>query len=253
MRDVLGLIVGGYERGGTTVIQHILANHPELDSGFESGLLLAPTPIEFLNPEYHEYNRSLIRHGWGVTEEELRDYILATDSWSLVYRRLREKSRVIKDKSATLFDKTPRYMAKLADVLERTNYEVPAVIIVRSALSVLGSWIKRLPAAPGDSQVMDMCVRYNNYAINARRAMEANPDLTLLVQYAEFCESPEQQIKRILDFIGLDYSAELLEIDPKFGVRGGSVSKSYLTDYEKVLGQKHIEMISAATDGDTLV
>ncbi|GAB6905563.1 conserved hypothetical protein [Desulfosarcina cetonica] len=247
---ILKAIVCGYERGGTTLINELLRAHPELDSGFECGFLLATSPRDYLNPEFNEFNGSLIRNGWKITQEELVDYICTSDSWSTAYRRLREKSRVISDKSVLLFDKTPKYLLHLDSVLEKVP-GVPCIVIAKEAKGVIWSWIKRShltrEAAIESDQLFAYANRYVSYFNGYKRAMRLYSDRILLIHYDRLCLQPHREVKRIFDFLGLNYSRKLLKFEPNYGVHGSKVSIKYMNEYKDYLPEPILNRIDELT------
>lgn len=134
-RDVLGCIVAGYEKGGTTLVKDLLRNTGRLRSAFEGGLLLADHPAEGI-PE--PYGANLVA-SWQLRSDFLERYKHCR-SFEEGYRLLRDES-FIRRKELPLIDKTPRYMACLADVRRRAP-GTPVVVVLRDPLQVTCSWLR---------------------------------------------------------------------------------------------------------------
>lgn len=134
-RDVLGCIVAGYEKGGTTLVKDLLRNTGRMRSAFEGGLLLAEHPAEGMPEPY----AAQLLESWELPAGFFDRY-RACASFADGYRLLRELS-FIRRKELPLIDKTPRYMACLADVLRRAP-GTPVVVVLRDPLQVAGSWVR---------------------------------------------------------------------------------------------------------------
>ncbi len=251
MNRILKTIVCGYERGGTTLINEILRSHPRMDSGFECGFLLAPSPRDYLKAGYRDFNGSLIKNGWGITQEELEDYICDTDSWETVYRRLREKSRVVENKSVMLFDKTPKYLERLDQVMGRIP-SIPCIVIAKEAKGVIWSWIKRsdssIDAAIRDEQLKAYANRYISYYKGFERALPLFSDRILLVHYHKLCAHPVREVKRIFKFLKMPFSRNVMQFQSNYGVHGSKISKEYMNEHERHLPKQTLARIDELTE-----
>ncbi|MFZ4732283.1 MAG: sulfotransferase [Pirellulales bacterium] len=134
-RDVLGCIVAGYEKGGTTLVKDLLRTTGQMRSAFEGGLLFAEQPADGVPEPY----AGQLLQSWELPGDFFDRY-RACASFAEGYRLLRELS-FIRRKELPLIDKTPRYMACLADVLRRAP-GTPVVVVLRDPLQVAGSWVR---------------------------------------------------------------------------------------------------------------
>jgi hypothetical protein len=131
-------LICGLEHSGTTLVSDLFREHPSCDSGFECGVLLCNTPKEFpeLNPFYKNMSA-----GWKISPEDL-EHSCSTDDFSIFYKRLFRKSKIIdRSKTSIVFDKTPRYIAKLKEVCGRVNR--PVIAVIRDPRSIAASDFKR--------------------------------------------------------------------------------------------------------------
>ena len=246
---VLRAIVCGYERGGTTVLKQILCTHPKLNSGFECGLLLAPNPKDFLLPNYGEFNQSLIKNGWGINDADL-EHICNAPNWNVAYLRLRERAHKIKKKDVLLVDKTPKYMKYLSDILVKFD-EVKAIVIIKQPLGVIWSWIKRHQNTDKitPKEISAMCIRYIEYADGFNKAQKSHPKRILSIKYSDFCNETEKNVRRICEFLGLDFDPSMLEFKSEYGIKGNSVSPQYIEQYKQGLTRGQISQIVSETGG----
>lgn len=241
--EPLKLIVCGFEKSGTTLVNEILRRHPELDSGFECGFLLADTPQQFASIQpYYSYFRKC----WELSKDDMR-YILDTPNWAECYRRARACSPVIKNKQSALFDKTPIYMQHLPDVLDKV-VNVPCVVTVRDPRALFYSWARWSGGADNPERyirdhLQQYIDRYCSYGEGYRRAMLRYSDRITLIQFEALCNDPVFYCRRIFESIGLSFSSEFLNFNSKYFVYGNAVSKEYIFSYRSYLSESLCELI----------
>ena len=234
-RHPVRVLVCGYERGGTSLIAEVLRQQPDLDAGFEGGLLLGRRPGDF--PTLEPYCTNLKR-GWGLTDEGLA-WVCSAPSWEEAYGRLRDVASRIERKGVQLLDKTPAYMEALPAVLGRLP-GVACVVLVRDPRAVLWSWARRSDTDPVRwvrTHLVAACRRYLRYADGARRAMAgAEAGRILLVQYEAFCWLPRRGVDRLFTFLGLDAPPDGLRFVPAFpNVYGEGISREHIHAYREHL------------------
>ena len=243
----LAAIVCGYERGGTTLVNQILKQHPQLDSGFECGFLLKDNIADFLHCEpYHKR----IRASWGLVESEVK-YICSAKNWPQAYQRLLEKSRFIQNKDVFLFDKTPKYMGNLSDVLKKVPH-IPCIVIVRDPRALISSEIKRQISKKNPHILKKSCERYICYGRGWKSAIaNGYGDRILLVQYEDLCSNPYKEAEKMFNFLGFEFDPSYLNFDPsqkKFNnVYDTKISDQYLTEYQQYLDEKTCKFILQET------
>lgn len=241
-------LVCGFEHSGTTLVSEILRQHPQLDSGFEGGFLLNNEPKEFLTTEPFYTNS---KKGWGLKDEDF-SYICNGDNWAEVYLRIRERAEVIKNKNVSLFDKTPRYMQKLPNVLERVP-DIPCLVIVKDIRSVFWSSYKRAKMTMDEWHkkiFKRTCNHTLSYAKGWKEAIEKGLEKRiLLIKYEELCLDQKTEVKKIFDFLGREFQESYLTFNnPKYNnVYGGDISTQYLTEYKGNLPEYICEEILELT------
>lgn len=251
-KSFLKAIVCGYERGGTTLISQLLRQHPNLYSGFECGFLLVDKISDFLSFEPY---CTMTKRGWQLTAEDL-EYICQADNWVDVYIRLQARSALTKNKEdVCIFDKTPKYMQFLPQVLNKT-VEVPCIVIARDPRAVLWSWAKRSNLSLDvwiEQHLEDSCQRYRSYAQGYKRAVDSGfGDRILLIQYESLCVNEADEVEKIFNFIGLEFDPAYLmfkESTKTFpNVYGNNISAHYLTEYEEHFPHAICDKILELTD-----
>jgi hypothetical protein len=242
-KDIVKAFICGFEGGGTTLISEIIKMHPSIESGFEGGFLLCNTPRDFINCSPYAKN---LKESWKISDSDLK-YICDTDSWPETYNRLRKLSPIIKNKTCFLIDKTPRYMLFLDSILTKAP-EIPCIVVIRDPRAVLWTHAKRTyrKAPPFTSQeewaemnVESFSKHYNNYYRGYKTALEKGlGKRILLIKHEDVCKNPEQEIKKVFDFIGLDFKPQYLVFDEKsfnYPTRGKEINNKFTTEYEEHL------------------
>jgi len=237
LSSILHVIVCGFEHSGTTMLGELLRQHESLDSGFEGGLLLNASPRAFPKSEPYYSN---MRSTWKLSEKAALA-ACDTDSFAEAYRRLRDASPILKSKSVKLFDKTPRYMLCLSDVMTRAP-SIPIVAIVRDFRAVIWSSFKRHGEAGLEywqREFFPRTLRHTySYAAGLRAAVRRfGAKRILIVQYEELCLDPTAVGARIFDHIQLDFAERF----SNFGkarydlVYGQGVERNYIFEYRERL------------------
>lgn len=188
-------IVTGLEHSGTTYLSRLITSHPKVDSGFECGVLLADSPKNFVNIQpFYDWMQAEIRKGhWGI--EDMTQVCLAED-WEDMYRNIIQYSPIFKDKSSYILDKTPGYMPKLDQVLEKVS--APCLVIKKGILFQYLSFKKR------GLSLQQFISRYSYYMDGLSKALEKFNDRIYLVEYEELYSNTTNNITDIFEFIDLD-------------------------------------------------
>jgi hypothetical protein len=242
----LRAIVCGYEKSGTTLLNEVLRRHPGLDSGFECGMLLGDSPKDFAKFQPHY---AFFKSGWQLSREDMH-YIFAAEGWGECYRRARERSPLITDKNAQIFDKTPVYMLHLPSVLQKVP-GIPCVVSVRDPRALMLSWA-HWSGHGEDAEAwitanLDAYLqRYLGYAEGYCAALEQHGSRILLSRFEELCLEPQQRMRQIFTFLGLDFSEQYLNFSSRHFVYGNSVSAQYIAPYR---GRLSASLCHAILDG----
>jgi hypothetical protein len=234
-------LICGFERGGTTTVSELICQTPGVAAGFEGGFLLAPDPASF--PSIEPYYGMALR-GWGLALEDM-EYICAAPGWEELYGRLAERFRP--GEQVRVFDKTPRYMECLPEVMAKVP-GVPVVVIVRDPRALFWSWLKRAGERPPD-WLSTFAGRYHSYAAGYRAALAAGlGDHLLLVHHEDLSLHPADEGRRIFSFLGLDFDRSYVSFSPRFqNVRGEGVTSAFVLEYRDHLTEGECEQILQAT------
>jgi hypothetical protein len=256
----LAAIICGFEQGGTTLLSEILRGHPDLDGGFEGGFLLADNPSDFSSTDNLKQFYSMMKSGWGL-DDKSRQHVCESNNWHTLYERLVKYSKIIKDKNVWLFDKTPRYMLSLEDVMLKVP-DTPCIVITRDPRAVMWSRAKRhiaeytLTIDDWENEYMkSRCRNYRLYVKGFKAALN-NKNLSsriLHVSHEKLCLYPEVETNRIFDFLGLSQNLIRSELKPKFKqVHGQSISSEYVYEYQNNLSEDLCQKIIELTTSEDL-
>ena len=137
-RDLDGpaFVICGIEHSGTTLLSDLFRQVPGLGSGWETGVLLADTPADFPGVEHF----SGFAESWGLGAHDV-EFICASPDFATFYRRLAQRAGGLPPGTTRIFDKTPRYLVALKDVLGRTG--CPVIATFKDPRAILHShWVR---------------------------------------------------------------------------------------------------------------
>ena len=219
------LFIVGSPRSGTTMLQILLASHPQVASTVEQTLYqhyLAPW-LETWESEV----RNIEERGWklglpilwkrGELEDFLREFL----------SRAYGKVLALKPAATHIIDKHPGYSAHVRTIkhfLPRARF----IHIIRDGRDVAASTIAvhgKMGFGPGT--VRGAAAKWKRFLLAAREAAEFAPDY-LEIRYEEFLEGRTDTYARALDFCGLpatpEWIAETIEANTfeKMKERGAS-------------------------------
>ncbi|MEP3342370.1 MAG: sulfotransferase [Hyphomicrobiales bacterium] len=203
------LLICGMEHTGTTLISDLFRQIPGLDSGFEVGVLLRSSPREFkgLEPFY-----SNILKGWGITEDELA-HCCDTDDFGEYYDRLMKVSRSLTDDTTIIFDKTPRYLAELSNVLKRSI--CPIVVSHKDPRAIVCSDFKRAKTDDFSAWYTDYRQPKLNYMQTCYNAFIENSDnpRVATVGLEELAMNSRATMERMFAHVGEHFELSYAIID----------------------------------------
>jgi len=203
-------IICGVEHSGTTLLSDIFRQVPNLDAGFEVGVLLCKTPKEFRN--FEPYATQLLE-GWGLKKEDL-DYICDTYSFEEFYERLYERSTILK-KPCKIFDKTPRYAWGLQECLNKYNGKY--ICTYKDPRALVWSNYKRYKGKKDWDEWFEEFIPklkkywkriYSNY--NKVRQRKLGNSNIFIVSLEELTLNTRNTIENIFEFVGIPFKLDYL-------------------------------------------
>lgn len=234
----LKFIVCGLEHTGTTLVSELFRQVPTLDSGFECGVLMNDTPANFL--DFKPYSTNMLE-GWGITQEQFQ-FCCQQSSFASFYEKLLTFSTKLAENTTELFDKTPRYLVELDQVLRRGK--VPAIITYKDPRAIVCSDYKRSNAQNFDAwfdeylepKHLYMQDAYNQYISHTQDRRIISIGLEALAMNAR--STMEEMFSHVDKKFKLEYA---VISDIKYdNVRGNVVSADIVFEFRRIFTQKQL-------------
>lgn len=192
------VILCGFERGGTTVLSEWLRKAGYF-SYFEMGPLLFSDLKNFKknNPYIKILETELKNIARLTNEKEIRK--IDFSNYETVYNSLFQNID-----SSKFFDKTPRYMSVLGDVVDRSPFCKKYIVITRDPRNLFYSWAKRIKSRKKISTIIKenlskWAERYKEYYFGCIAYIE-DPDV-LFIKHEDLCLNPLETKKNIEIFL----------------------------------------------------
>jgi hypothetical protein len=210
---------------------------PQVDSGFECGVLLGDSPRAF--PDLQPFAKNILA-GWKLNQQEL-EASCDTDDFDQFYRNLSAKCHCLKPGTTDIFDKTPRYLAKLDECLEKAK--VPFIVTYKDPRALVYSDFTR-------SKQPDFDAWFETYAgakLAYMRSLYANfekiPDLegsVLTMSLERLCMESRASCEALFSHCGYTFDLEyfLLKNLRFHHTRSDSVSGRIPFEYREGFSKK---------------
>lgn len=241
-------MVTGMEHTGTTILSQLIASHPDINCGFECGLLLGDAPSDFLNiMPWSKWMQQQIESeiwgqaGWGIKPEDMQK-ICKADSWIEAYRQIMKYSPIFTNERYIL-DKTPRYVYKLYEIMEKVP-DVPCIVLYKKPVKLLASVRKR------HTDVFEKLPKYTRaykeFITSVMRCKEDFPNRLLIYDYENLKKNPQFILKQIFAKLGIKGKAVEKIICGKHTYNNNNMYLSLLEhndSEEKIFTENEIEFI----------
>ncbi|MCP3969290.1 MAG: tetratricopeptide repeat protein, partial [Rhodobacteraceae bacterium] len=201
--DVAPIFICGMPRSGTTLMDQMFSRHPEVQAGGE----LRSVPVAM------QQNRRI--------RDALEEKLIETEIMADDFKRLAEdyvaSVRQEGIRSEFFTDKMPSnylYAAMLALAMPRARF----LIMRRHPMGCLFSnYMQHFGQnQPFSSDFKNLGIVYREFDKMARHWSECLPDRVREVSYEEVIADPEGQMRTVLDFVGLDWTPEVLDFKASF-------------------------------------
>ena len=212
MRDSQLIFIISQPRSGSTLLQSILSNHPEVETTAEPWLLLPYLSIfkenilkgsydhQAFHIAFYDFQQSI-----GLDSSELnsiqRDFLIS------FYKKGLEKN-----KKKYFLDKTPRYY-EIANEISAIFPEAKIIILTRSLIPVLRSVIKF-----GKVKNIYDLLWWSRDLIEAPKMIHSflmdhqNDKNTYHITYENLINNPEIEVTKLCQFLEMDFIDELLNL-----------------------------------------
>jgi hypothetical protein len=214
------IFIVGCPRSGTTLLQLMLHAHPAIAIPPENRFLLElyDRRDQFGDLRERHNRRKVAKFIVKRRRSKVRDYGLNP---SRTKRRIVQAAPTVGSAAGVVFrsyaarfgkrrwgDKRPAYIQRLDTVL-RMFPEAQVIHIVRDGRDCVSS-LKRMPWWDGGSMVAIWTWR--SAIVNGRRARaRLSPDSYIEMRYEDLVTAPEDELRRLCDFLGEEFSEAMLE------------------------------------------
>jgi protein-tyrosine sulfotransferase len=221
------VVIGGCGSSGTTLLRRMLDRHPEIHCGPESTVFLAriSSPAEIAG-----------RFGFDpAVLTRLRD---DSRSQAEFIDRFREFCLAASGKRLWA-DKTPENIRRF-DFVKKHFPNAKLIHVVRDGRDTVCSLRTRAWMKLGHGSNLDVirhCARYWARRAGAGLRFAGRPDYMEL-RYEALTHQPETELRRVMDFLGLDWDPAMLQADP------GASQREARPIYDSALGRWRKELSS---------
>lgn len=218
------IFIFGCPRSGTTLLQSILATHPEIASFPETKFFLygvakyEPKRQKFglisrrLKPHLNQYFKYQINHPEMLKyfpKVPILDFInLYTRSFIKVLNIL-----TIEEGKSLWLEKTPDHLLYL-DYIEKMLPEARMIHLLRNGSDVVASLYEVTHKYPepwgGDCWSLNLCIRRWVEAVEITRQHIHKPN-HILVRYEDIITNPQAELLKLCQFIGINFTYSMLQ------------------------------------------
>lgn len=198
-------------RSGSTLLQRVLAGHPEIQTSAETWMMLHPVYALRTSGIETEYNSRFAHQGM---LEFLEHY---TDGEEVHLDAIREWARVIygnalrKGGKTCFLDKTPRYFFIIPE-LYRLFPKARFIFLIRNPMAVLASELSTY--VNGDWKVLGIfrpdLIHAPQYLLDGIQLLGDN---AITIRYEDFVSDPERSITALCSQLGITYHDSMLNYD----------------------------------------
>lgn len=219
-------------RSGSTLLQRMLASHPQVATLPEPWMLIPPLYALRKNGIFAEYNH-------GSLNEAVTDFVNALPNGEADYfaavRRFAESlyGCVTSDEQPYFLDKTPRYCF-IANELIKVFPDAKYVVLWRNPVAALSSRFHSY----------ENLWRWHQYKVDFYSGLNSlieftqqNHDRIFVASYEQLIDSPEMVLKEMMSYLELEMQPALLNDFVKVNLQGRMGDKTGVTDYSSVANQ----------------
>ncbi len=208
-RDLIFII--SQPRSGSTVLQSVLGSHHKVFNAGEPWVALLPSLFFGHGKWESNFNRNWAQIGMSAffTENHISESLIQSKIGEFL---LSVYSECLTNSNKSIFlDKTPRYYQILNEI--RGVFPEAKIILLRRRpamvlKSILRTWVKE-DYAKLLSYKVDLID-----AVQAINSFESSEPLNVLnLQFEQILRDPESSIRRICDFVEIDYEPTMLDYD----------------------------------------
>lgn len=194
-------------RSGSTLLQRILAAHPDVATASEPWILLPLLMARRTGGTYAVYRHEDAVHAIQEFAENLPNGIAAFDEATRSFAM--ELYRLNAGSEARYFvDKTPRYHL-IAHEIVHLFPEAKLIFLWRNPISIIGSILRTW--GRGRWNLFRYHIDLESGPRNLIETYRAHGESAIAIRYEDLIQHPEAASKQLFDYLGLDYRPEVLE------------------------------------------
>ncbi|HKY02823.1 MAG TPA: sulfotransferase [Burkholderiales bacterium] len=251
-------------RSGSTLLQRMIGSHSAVQTHPEPHIL---TPLAFQG-YFYRVDKAAYNHK--VAANALREFVEELPNGEDDYLdACREYCRVLYGRALPVgkrffLDKTPNYADAILPLLPRLFPSAKYIVLTRHPLAILSSRAHTFYRGDYDlaHYTRDLL---NGFVPAIARFLRDAPVPALHIKYEQLATAPEQEMKRVLDYLGLGYEENCIVFgehrhvnksygDPKINLHSRPVSDSinaWISDFigrpdRKTLCERNLASISDA-------
>lgn len=193
------IFILGMPRSGTTLLERLLGNHPQVASPGE--LTDFPRQLRYVADT----------HGTGILDDALLDRAAGAD-YAMLARRYLEQTQWRAPGRSHYIDKLPANWM-LAGFIHKALPHAVILHMQRSAMEVCFSNYKALFGASHtySYRLDELALHYDSYRATMRHWQEAMPGVVLDVSYESLVSDPAATLRRVLDHCRLPFDARCID------------------------------------------
>lgn len=210
--DYLGenlIFIISQPRSGSTLLQRLLAGHPDISTAAETWLMLHPLYGTRKQGVSAEFNSVWAAHAVG---EFLDNYAFGQATYDHGIRAFAQRiygAALARSERRFFLDKTPRYFFIIPD-LYRLFPQARFIFLLRNPMAVLysefntyvkGNWPALARFAPGLLEAPRRIVD----------GMALLGEAAIVVRYEELVAEPERRVRELCGRLGFDYHPEMID------------------------------------------
>ncbi|WP_321277443.1 sulfotransferase [Thiomicrorhabdus indica] len=205
----------GVGRSGTTLLRLMLDAHPQIAIPSETHFLhtLIEQPPQSVDAFFNQVTHAQTWASFGLEEQAFYHYLqkqFVASSFNLSQAIQSFFEYYAASKGKPLWgDKTPPYVQYMP-AIQKLIPQARFIHLIRDgrdvALSYQDKWF-----GPEQKDLPTLAKFWRDRILNARESVhELTPNTYLEVRYEDLVQSPEPTLRKICQFLNLDYSAEML-------------------------------------------
>jgi len=196
-------------RSGSTLLQRVLAGHPDVLTSAETWLMLHPVYTHKVADIQSIYNSEWASVGVSEFIENYTDGNEEYDNALRIWAKTIYESALRKGKKEIFLDKTPRYFFIIPE-LYRLFPKAKFVFLLRNPMAVLSSEIHTYVKGnwPFISQIAPDLIDAPKLILEG---MDLLGDDAIVIHYEEFVNNPEEYISGLCSQLDIEFNVSMLD------------------------------------------